>query len=109
MWPLDAGWRPLSAPVSVQGTVNSAEGSVGWSVELAVPWSILRQATNRPVPPAPGDQWRINFSRVQWNVSWDEQQQAYVKVLVRPASKGLHPTASSLAEDCVEPAAHRCL
>jgi hypothetical protein len=29
---------------------------------------------------AAGDQWRINFSRVQWNVTWDEQLQTYVKV-----------------------------
>jgi hypothetical protein len=29
---------------------------------------------------AAGDQWRINFSRVQWNVTWDDQLQTYVKV-----------------------------
>lgn len=27
----------------------------------------------------PGDKWRINFSRVQWNVTWSDQQQRYNK------------------------------
>lgn len=27
----------------------------------------------------PGDKWRINFSRVQWNVTWSEEQQRYNK------------------------------
>lgn len=28
---------------------------------------------------AAGDQWRINFSRVHWNVTFSEQEQRYVK------------------------------
>uniref|UniRef100_A0A383VZY3 Carbohydrate-binding domain-containing protein n=1 Tax=Tetradesmus obliquus TaxID=3088 RepID=A0A383VZY3_TETOB len=73
------GWQPLSLGVAVQGAVNAAEGSQGWSVELALPWSLLKQAAQRATPPKAGDQWRINFSRVQWNVTWDEQLQTYVK------------------------------
>lgn len=26
-----------------------------------------------------GDRWRINFSRVHYNVTWDDQQQRYIK------------------------------
>lgn len=28
---------------------------------------------------AAGDKWRINFSRVHWNVTWSAEQQRYVK------------------------------
>jgi hypothetical protein len=33
-------------------------------------------------PLSPGDQWRINFSRVQWKVRWDAALSEYVKVRV---------------------------
>jgi hypothetical protein len=49
-----AGWEPLSHAVSVQGAVNAVEGSQGWSVELALPWSLLKQAAGRAAPPKPG-------------------------------------------------------
>jgi len=38
----------------------------GWSVEIAVPWRALQEFAHRPVPPRDGDQWRVNFSRVEW-------------------------------------------
>jgi hypothetical protein len=34
-------------------------------VELALPWRTLGQCAHVPAPPRPGDQWRINFSRVE--------------------------------------------
>ena len=37
-----------------------------WSVELAIPWKALAEYAHRPSPPKDGDQWRINFSRVEW-------------------------------------------
>jgi hypothetical protein len=53
--------------VHVSGTLNDPNDvDEGWSVEIAFPWDILAQAAGRPVPPAPGDIWRLNFSRVQW-------------------------------------------
>ncbi|KAG1657929.1 hypothetical protein FOA52_003008 [Chlamydomonas sp. UWO 241] len=68
--------------VWVDGALNDGDAeSKGWSVEMAIPWSILGMAANRPSPPAPGDQWRINFSRVQWRVRWDAEARVYVKDL----------------------------
>ena len=37
---------------------------LGWSVELAIPWSGLRDAAGgATLPPRPGDRWRVNFYR----------------------------------------------
>jgi hypothetical protein len=49
------GWQPLSLAVSVQGAVNAAGGSQGWTVEMALPWSLLKQAAGRETPPKPGE------------------------------------------------------
>jgi hypothetical protein len=35
-------------------------------VEIAFPWKVLGELARRPAPPRDGDQWRVNFSRVQW-------------------------------------------
>lgn len=63
------GWdiAGLKTAVHVQGTLNNPrDRDVGWSVELAFPWKVLREQAGRPTPPKDGDQWRVNFSRVEW-------------------------------------------
>ncbi len=63
------GWdaHGLASAVAIEGTLNDpSDRDRGWSVEIAIAWSDLAANANRPVPPAPGDRWRINFSRVQW-------------------------------------------
>ncbi len=57
----------LKTAVHVQGTLNNpADIDSGWSVEIAMPWSALKQYAHMPAPPHDGDQWRIDFSRVEW-------------------------------------------
>jgi hypothetical protein len=57
----------LQTAVHVSGTLNDPRDvDEGWSIEIAFPWEVLAQAAGRPAPPAPGDIWRVNFSRVQW-------------------------------------------
>lgn len=34
----------------------------------------------RDAPPRAGHQWRINFSRVQWQATWDPASRQYTKV-----------------------------
>ena len=34
----------------------------------ADPWAALAEFARCPAPPCDGDSWRINFSRVQWDV-----------------------------------------
>ena len=69
----------LQTAVAVWGSVNNPfDEDQGWSVEMALPWAVLKEATRDKVPPLDGDQWRINFSRVQWAVEYDSG--SYIKV-----------------------------
>ena len=57
----------LKTAVHVEGTLNdSRDTDQYWSVEFAIPWKVLAEYAHRPAPPHDGDQWRINFSRVEW-------------------------------------------
>ena len=64
----DNSWETpgLRTAVSIGGTLNDpADRDRGWSVEIAFPWTAF--ASRAPVSrPRPGDTWRINFSRVEW-------------------------------------------
>jgi hypothetical protein len=65
------GWEipGLKSAVSVAGTLNDPKDTdTRWSVELAFPWRALGELARRPSPPKDGDQWRVNFSRVEWPV-----------------------------------------
>jgi hypothetical protein len=68
----------LRVGADVHGTLNHAgDRDRGWAVEIAVPWASLREAAPGHRPPGAGDQWRLNFSRVEWQV--DAKGAAYVK------------------------------
>lgn len=56
----------LKTAVAIQGTLNDpSDKDRGWTVEMAFPWSAF--ASRLPVTrPKIGDEWRINFSRVEW-------------------------------------------
>jgi hypothetical protein len=83
----------LKTAVHVDGTINNpSDTDRGWSIEIAWPWTSLRQLTDRPMPPdwlipgripdagpfkghktppsppSPWECWRINFSRVEWDI-----------------------------------------
>jgi len=67
----DNSWEipGLKSAVSVDGTINDARDTDrGWTVELAVPWRVLGEHAGKPWPPRESDQWRINFSRVEWPI-----------------------------------------
>jgi len=57
----------LRTGVLVEGTLNDpSDTDEGWSVEIAIPWAVLEECAHGPAPPAAGDRWRVNFSRVEW-------------------------------------------
>ena len=59
----------LKKAVYLDGTLNNPKNTdKGWSLELAFPWEVLGEFANCPAPPRKGDQWRINFSRVEWDL-----------------------------------------
>jgi hypothetical protein len=58
----------LKKAVHVEGTINDhRDNDEWWGVEIAFPWRVLKEFSKAPAPPKPGDQWRVNFSRVEWD------------------------------------------
>lgn len=54
--------------VRINGTLNAPhDHDLGWSLEVAIPWSDLERFAPNGVPPENGEYWRINFSRVEWD------------------------------------------
>lgn len=65
----DNNWEipGLRTAVHVNGTLNNpADTDAGWTLEIAIPWKSFGAAAHMPLPPRPGDTWRVNFSRVEW-------------------------------------------
>jgi len=73
----------LKTAVKVNGTLNDPrDKDSGWTVEIKWPWKGLKELAAVPMPPKDGDQWRINFSRVEWDI--DIADGKYRKVKDRP-------------------------
>ena len=75
------GWdiHGLKSAVHIDGTPNHAgDKDSGWTVEIAFPWKALAECAHKSAPPQSGDQWRMNFSRVEWRVRAEKGR--YVKV-----------------------------
>jgi hypothetical protein len=69
----------LKTGVQVLGTLNDpSDRDKAWTVEIAMPFAVLKECIpGKSERPAAGDQWRVNFSRVEYRV--DVQNGAYVK------------------------------
>lgn len=59
----------LQTAVHINGTLNKPnDKDSSWSIEMAIPMNALVELKNKPKSlPKEGEQWRINFSRVQWD------------------------------------------
>ncbi len=81
----------LRTAVHVDGMINQpGDRDRGWTVEIAIPWKVLKECANKAAPPRDGDQWRINFSRVEWRT---EISDGHYRKVVDPK------TGKSLPED----------
>ena len=73
----------LKTAVHVNGTLNDpADRDKGWSVEIALPWKVLAEKAAHAGPPREGEQWRVGFSRVEWQIEIKDGK--YVKVPKTP-------------------------
>jgi WD40 repeat protein/serine/threonine protein kinase len=76
------GWEipGLRTAVHVNGTIsNPRDTDTGWVVEIAIPWEVVHALNEerKAEVPRDGDQWRINFSRVEWR--WDIDKGKYIR------------------------------
>lgn len=61
--------KGIKAEVEVVGTINDPENKdEKWTLEVAMPWKILIECSGEKKIPEQGDQWRINFARVEWKL-----------------------------------------
>lgn len=91
----------LIRKVGVRGSLNDPENEdEGWSVEIAFPWSELaKYNVNRPTPPEPGDRWKVNFSRVQWQHEVVDGKYVRVPPHGTDIPQGLDPEEQQHPED----------
>ncbi|MGK9477760.1 carbohydrate-binding family 9-like protein [Melioribacter sp. OK-6-Me] len=67
--------KGLKTGVKIFGTLNKP-GDIDscWTVEVAFPWSAFSEITELELPPRDKDQWRINFSRVEWKTTINDNK-----------------------------------
>lgn len=69
----------LKTATHVNGSLNNpSDKDRSWTVEIAFPWKVLREFSKQKAPPAEGDIWRVDFSRVEWQIEIKDGQ--YSKV-----------------------------
>ncbi|MCY7484275.1 carbohydrate-binding family 9-like protein [Paenibacillus alvei] len=76
------GWdiRGIRTAVHIDGEVNNPNAvNKGWSIEVAMPWSVLKECAPEGRMPQHGEYWRVNFSRVEWRTEVKDGQ--YVKMI----------------------------
>lgn len=81
----DNSWEAcgLRKRVSLRGTLNDpTDTDDGWTVELAFPWGCFAHAGYAAPKPQAGEHWRVNFSRVEWDV--EPAPGGYRKIPGRP-------------------------
>ncbi|MUG68459.1 MULTISPECIES: carbohydrate-binding family 9-like protein [Paenibacillus] len=84
------GWdiHGLETAVYIEGEINNPSAdNRKWSLEVAMPWSSLKECAPEGRGPRAGECWRVNFSRVEWHVEIKDGQ--YVKRLDPATGKPL--------------------
>ena len=69
----------LRTAVDLKGTINDpVDEDKAWTAEIAIPFAVLKECIpGKPPRPSNGEQWRMNFSRVEWR--FKVEKGAYVK------------------------------
>jgi hypothetical protein len=66
----DMNWNAegMVTAVNLKGSLNDQNDiDSGWTLEMKIPFTALEKE-NRPYKPKRGSTWRINFSRVEWDM-----------------------------------------
>ena len=77
-WDLPA----LKSAVAISGSLNNpSDIDSGWSVEMAIPMkALLELKKGKNLLPIEGEQWRINFSRVEWDFDLNDGKYSRMKL-----------------------------
>ena len=69
----------LKTGVHLMGTLNDpSDEDKAWTVEIGLPFAVLKECIpGKPERPVPGEQWRVNFSRVEYRL--ETQAGTYAK------------------------------
>ncbi len=79
----------LQTAVYIDGELNNPKAdNKEWSVEIVMPFKVLKECAENKQVPKVGDFWRINFSRVQWKV--DITENGYTKQ-INPETNRAYP------------------
>lgn len=69
--------KGIRTAVALDGTLNDpTDIDRHWTVEIALPWEALKEIAPGRRPPLHGEQWRVNFSRVDWHMEIKDGQYA---------------------------------
>ena len=77
-WHASKDWdiKGLQTAVQVYGSVNdSLAQDLGWTVEIAIPWTAFADSISGGGRPSPGARWRLNLYRIERMAGRDLKQQ----------------------------------
>lgn len=61
--------KGLKSAVKIYGSLNNSDDiDEKWTLEIAFPWDVLKECAAEGRKPKQGEQWRVNFSRVNWDM-----------------------------------------
>ncbi len=81
--------KGLETAVHLEGSLNDpSDKDDYWSVEIAIPWQSLAEAAHKETPPLDNDIWKVNFSRVHWQL--EKTNKGYIKK-INPDTGRLYP------------------
>lgn len=76
----------IRSAVYIDGTLNNpADIDRSWSVEVFIPWESIYQVVGRKRLPQENEQFRINFSRVEWTT--EVKDGSYTKIPIQGEDK----------------------
>ncbi len=68
----------MKKAVKVYGTINDpSDLDEKWTLEIAIPWKVMEELASHGGAPVNGEQWRVNFLRVNWQPDFSDGTYKY--------------------------------